>query len=231
MRIASVVFARMDSRRLPGKVLLPIAGRPMLAHVLDRVRRARFPVIVATSDRPIDDPVAALAAREGLPSFRGDADDVAGRALACMAAHRLDALIRISADSPFIDPQLIEAVAELFASHPVAEIATNVHPRSYPPGESVELIARAALKRIVAEARDPADHEHVTRYAYAHPELFHIVNHAASGAYDGIALTVDTPQDLARSEWMFAHGADAAASLDAVVALARRYSAASGEGR
>lgn len=229
MRIAIVVFARMDSRRLPGKALLRLAGRPMLARVLDRVRRSRFPVIVATSDRAIDDPIAALAADEGVPCFRGDANDVAARALACMDAHRLDALIRISGDSPFIDPALIEAVADRFAAQPGTEIATNVHPRSFPPGESVEAITLRALARIAADARDLADREHVTAYAYAHPERFRIVNYAAAASYDGIALTVDTSEDLARTEWMLASGADAAAPLDAIVALARRYGATQGK--
>jgi len=226
LHLATVVFARMDSQRLPGKALLPLAGRPLLARVLDRVLRARFPVIVATSDRTLDDPIAALAAAEGVSCFRGDADDVAGRALACADAHRLDALIRISGDSPFIDPALIEAVADLFAAGPDTEIATNVHPRSFPTGESVEVIARTALARIAAETRDPADREHVTRYPYAHPARFRLANHAACGTnYGGLNLTVDTPDDVKRAEWMLAAGADAAAPLAAVVATARRYEA------
>lgn len=225
MRIAAVVFARMDSRRLPGKALLPLAGRPLLARVLDRVRRARFPVIVATSDRTLDDPIAALAAEEGVACFRGDAEDVAGRALACTDAHGLDALIRISGDSPFIDPTLIETVADLFVSKPGTEMATNVHPRSFPPGESVEVIARAALARIAAETNDSADREHVTRYAYTHPDRFRLVNHAASAKYGGLSLTVDTPEDLERAKWMLAAGADAGAPLAAVAAIARRYQA------
>ena len=221
--IAMAVFARMDSRRLPAKAMLPLAGRPLLGRVLDRARRARFPVIVATSDRTLDDPIAAFAAAEGLACFRGDADDVAGRALACLDAHRLTAIIRISGDSPFIDPALIEAVADVFLSNPGIDIATNVHPRSFPPGQSVEVIARAALARIAVEACDGADREHVTRYAYGRPERFRIVNYAAAADWGGLTLTVDTRADLDRAAWMVSAGADASLTLPAVAALARRY--------
>ncbi|HEY7608070.1 MAG TPA: NTP transferase domain-containing protein [Alphaproteobacteria bacterium] len=226
MRIATIVFARMDSRRLPGKALARIAGRPLLGHVLARVRRARFPALVATSDRALDDPIAALAEGEGVACFRGDAEDVAARALACMERHRFNAIIRISGDSPFIDPALIEAVAGLFMSNSSVEIATNVHPRSFPPGQSVEVIARGALARVIAETRAAADREHVTRYVYAHPGRFRVVNYAAPAAdYAGLGLAVDTPEDLRRAEWMIGAGAGEAASLADIVAIARRYAA------
>ena len=118
MTTGLAIFARLDSRRLPGKALMPIAGRPLLGHVIDRARRARRVdrVIVATTDRPVDDPIAAFADGEGVSVFRGDAADVLGRAVACARAFRLATLVRISGDSPFIDPGLIDHMLEVHAA-------------------------------------------------------------------------------------------------------------------
>ncbi|WP_454021058.1 cytidylyltransferase domain-containing protein [Azospirillum sp. Marseille-Q6669] len=229
MRAAVVVFARMDSRRLPAKTLCPIAGRPLLGRVLDRVRRlpGGHPVVVATSSRAVDHPIVAFAEDEGVSVFRGDADDVAGRALACATALGIGRLVRVSADSPFIDPGLIERVLQA-ATDSSADIATNVFPRTYPPGLSVEAVDAAALRRMAEEAADPEDREHVTRFMYRHPERYSIVNVAAPDwRYDGVSLTVDTSDDLAKADWIAANLGEraATASIGEVVHVARKWPA------
>ncbi len=223
MNLAAIVFARMDSRRLPGKALADLDGRPLLGRVLDRVRRTRFPLIVATSERAIDDPIAAFAEAERAPCFRGEAEDVAARAMACLAAHGLDAFIRISGDSPFIDPDVIAAVSDRFIAGPGIDIATNVFPRTYPTGVSAEAIGRAALARILAATAAPEDREHVTRYAYAHPHRFRIANIARAQDASSISLAVDDANDLERTRWMVREGADETAPLETVIALARAF--------
>lgn len=222
-----LVFARLDSRRLPGKTLLPLEGRPILGRVIDRLRRVapRPGIIVATSDRPLDDPIEAFARAEGVGVFRGTLDDVAQRAFDCAMSRALPALVRISADSPFIAPDVIGQVVERFERGDV-DLATNVHPRSFPPGISVEVLATAALGRVLAATRDPEDREHVTRYIYAHADKFRIANVSApDGRYGGVSLTVDTDADLAKARWIAGRlGPDmAAAGLDAIVALAREW--------
>jgi spore coat polysaccharide biosynthesis protein SpsF len=225
MRLATIIFARMDSRRLPGKSLVDLNGRPLLHYVVARAKRARCDVIVATSDRAVDEPIVSFARTEGVPCFRGSADDVAGRALACAEQHGLDAIVRISGDSPFIDPELIDQLAGSFvAGSGSIDIATNTFPRTYPPGLSVEVISRSTLRKVTGETQDREDREHVTRYIYAKPDRFRIRNCPSDVRYDpGLQLTVDDPNDLDRARWMVSEGADADAPLKTIIRLAQRY--------
>lgn len=223
-----IVLARMDSRRLPGKAMTDLGGRPLLGRVLDRA--CRIPgdhrLVVATSDRAIDDPIADFAAALGVAVFRGSTDDVAQRILACADALGLERIARISGDSPFIDPAL---VARLLARHAErqAEIVTNVLPRTFPAGLSVEVVGTEVLRRILDMTRDAQDREHVTRYVYAHPERFDVHNVPADVDDSDLVLTIDTPEDLARARWLVAQLGDTPeqASSATVIALGRRWSA------
>lgn len=221
-----IVFARMGSARLPGKMLADIGGRTLLGRVLDRARRvAGFTLVVATTTDAADDPLAAAAAADDVPVFRGDTDDVAGRALACARVHGFTRFGRITGDSPFLDPALYDA---LFARHRAAalDLATNAHPRSFPVGVTAEVIATGALARICAATTEPRHREHMTSYVYEHPQAFRIANlDVPDGRYAGLHLAVDTASDLARARWIVANLGDpvAGADLDTIVALARRY--------
>lgn len=226
MTAAVVVFARLDSRRLPGKALKMIAGKTLIDRVLDRATATPGSplVIVATSDRPLDDPIADHVENRGVAVFRGAAEDVAGRALACAERHGLDRFARISGDSPFIVPALIDACLKRSRAGD-AELVTNVFPRSYPVGVSAEAITTAAMRRIVSETDDPADREHVTRYVYNNPDRFRIENVALpDDRYAGLSLAVDTAADHARACWIFeAHGDDL--DLETAAAAARAWEA------
>jgi spore coat polysaccharide biosynthesis protein SpsF len=223
----ALVFARMDSQRLPGKALADLGGRPLLDRVVDRVARARAVsgIVVATSDRPVDDPIAARATALGVEIFRGSADDVAQRALSCCTSRGIDAFLRISGDSPFLAPEAIDGVATLFAAE-APDIATNVHPRTFPPGCSAELIRVGALARALP-AMAAADREHVTPYFYRNADLFRIANLRSDVAYDGVRLTVDTADELARARWVVAETglAPETRSLGDIVALVRAFDA------
>jgi spore coat polysaccharide biosynthesis protein SpsF len=221
---AVVVFARLDSFRLPGKALLPIAGKLLIDRVIGRsLKTPGSPsVVVATSDRTTDDPIANHLESQGVAVFRGAAQDVAGRALACAEAYDLERFVRISGDSPFIAPDLIAACLTR-SREGGADLVTNVFPRSYPVGVSVEAITTAAMRRIVEEIEDPKDREHVTRYAYRESGRFLIENLAPSDRhYAGVSLAVDTPRDHQRADWIFeTHGDDP--DLDTAVAAAREW--------
>ncbi len=226
--VGVVVFGRMDSRRLPGKMLRRIAGKPLLNHVIDRARGipGGLPLAVATSERPVDDAIVRVCEREGVAVFRGPAEDVAARAVACAEAHGFEAFVRLCGDSPFHDGAL---AGEVIAMHERtnSDVATNVFPRSFPPGVSVEVVKTDVLRRVLAVTAEPADREHVTRYFYRHPDDFHIENLAApAGRYDGVELTVDTPRDLARADWIMSRLAErrAEATLDRAASLARQWS-------
>jgi spore coat polysaccharide biosynthesis protein SpsF len=221
---AIVVFARLDSSRLPGKALKPIAGKLLIDRVIARCRAvaSHAPVIVATSDRVTDDPIADHVRRHDLPLFRGAAEDVAGRALACAEEHGLDLFVRISGDSPFIDPALIDRCLTR-ARGGKADLVTNVFPRTYPAGVSVEAISVAAMRRIVEETDDGQDREHVTRYAYRRADRFEIENlEAPDDRYAGLSLSVDTSMDHAKASWIFETRGDDI-DLDTAAAAAREW--------
>tara|TARA_R110001592_G_scaffold161973_1_gene394894 strand:+ start:40570 stop:41307 length:738 start_codon:yes stop_codon:yes gene_type:complete len=228
MTTGIVIFARLDSTRLPGKVLRPLAGAPMLDWSIHRSRAAGIPVMLATTDRALDDPIADFATAADLPIFRGDTHDVLGRALGAAAAFGLDTLIRVSGDSPFIDPAVIAAVVRVhMRNHP--DLTTNVFPRSFPPGISAEAIPRATLDRLNAEVPNNHYREHVTLYAYETPDAFRIVNVPASGAdyredgHAGLHLAVDTPADFARAEWIAQNLPTRDAGLGEIAKLAREH--------
>jgi spore coat polysaccharide biosynthesis protein SpsF len=225
---ATVVFARMDSVRLPGKALADLCGRPMLGRVLDRVRRARLcrRVVFATSERPSDGAIASFAKSEGVEVFRGDAADVVERALGCCDALGLDAFVRISGDSPFMPPELIDRALEAMQQTD-ADLVTNVFPRSYPAGASVEVIKAKALRR-AHERMTTDEREHVTSAFYSAPDAWRIVNFSASArAYADLRLTVDTAAELevARALTTQLMPKPELAALDDIVALRRSLQA------
>jgi spore coat polysaccharide biosynthesis protein SpsF (cytidylyltransferase family) len=199
MKAGAIIVARMDSRRLAGKVLAACEGAPLLWYVVSRVRLVKAfedRVVVATSDRPVDDPLAAHCQAQGWPFFRGSADDVAGRLLAGADHFGLDWFARINADSPLTDPELLGEACEV-AQLDDHDFVTNLQPRSYPYGVSVELIRTNFFRQAYARFRGPQDHEHVTRYLYDHLPQIRYANIVRRGEdLSGQRLTIDTPEDL-----------------------------------
>lgn len=197
--VKAFIQARMSSRRFPGKVLAPFQGRPLIRHVVERVARAlpAQDVIVATSTHPSDDPLACYLQDKGIICFRGPLDDVVARFQACLQAHPCDRFFRISADSPLIDPALVGRLMEEAAGD--EDLVTNVFPRTFPPGQSLELIRSATFSRLEAEELSPEQREHVTLVFYDHPERYTIRNVRAPGP-SGEAAVVDTVEDLQRLE-------------------------------
>lgn len=197
--IGAIVLCRLDSSRLRGKVLMPFHARPLLAHIIARCRQVpafALRVVVATSVRGVDDPIADYCASAAIPVFRGSAADVAGRILACATAHGLTWFARVNADSPFVDPGLLQVGCELAAAQDL-EFVTNLVPRSYPYGVSVEIVKTQAYRRMYEAMTDASDREHVTAYLYQHLDR---IRYAALPKHDCDAskrrLTLDTPDDL-----------------------------------
>lgn len=221
-----IVLARLDSRRLPGKALEDIGGRPLLGRVLDRARLIPngHRIVVATSNRAIDDGIVDFADSEGVDVFRGAAEDVAQRMLDCCYAYGFTRFARVVGDSPFLDPELFGRF-ETHHRETGADVVTNLRPRTFPPGMSIEIIKVSAFRQALRETRDPVDREHVTPYFYAHPERFDIRNISAESDNSDLVLTVDTPDDLERARWIISQleGPPERASADSVIALARRW--------
>lgn len=195
-----IVQARMGSSRLPGKVLRPAHGKPMLGYLLESLSRAALgTVVVATSDTAADDGIARLADSMGLACVRGSEADVASRFETAIRRFGFDAFVRVCGDSPLMDADLVRrGISEFTAEH--CDVATNTQPRSFPKGQSVEVIRASVFLAARPRFDDPADHEHVTRYFYRHPDRFRIRNFACEKDWGGVQLSVDTPEDFRRFE-------------------------------
>ena len=200
MRTGIVIQARFSSRRLPGKVLRPLLGTPLLGWLVERMQAvpAVDEVIVATSTSADDDPVADCARRFGAAVHRGPLDDVLGRFVGAAEAFALDRLVRASGDSPLLDPALVSRALQLCGDG--VDLASNVVERSFPKGQSVEAIAATALRRAASHARQPEEREHVTPYFYAHPAEFRIRGFSAALPAPMLRLCVDTEEDFAAIE-------------------------------
>jgi len=197
-RTIAVIQARMGSTRLPGKVLVPLGGQSMLACVCRRAARAATldGLLVATTDQPADAPVVDECRRLGIDVFRGNEQDVLDRYYQAARATGADVLVRITADCPLIDPELIDQVVRAMHRYR-PDFASNVLERTYPRGLDTEVVAAATLARAWREAEHPYQRAHVMPYLYQHPELFRL--HSVTGPHElgHWRWTVDSPDDLA----------------------------------
>ena len=201
MRRIVIVQARMTSTRLPGKVLMDLAGRPLLAQQLRRLARCRLvdDVVVATTANATDDAVVALARSEGARWFRGSEGDVLARYAGAAREARADVIVRVTADCPLIDPDECDRVIAALVSHPArADYASNVVRRTFPQGLDCEAMFADTLERVDRLARSPAVREHVTAFVWhERPELFLIESVADAEDNSDLRWTVDEAADLA----------------------------------
>ena len=190
----------MTSTRLPGKVLMDLAGRPMLSQQLRRLKRCREAdeIVVATTGNPSDDPVAALAVAEGVRCFRGDEHDVLSRYVGAAREARADIVVRVTADCPLIDPEQTDQVTrELEFNAGSCDYSANILGRTFPRGLDVEALFRDTLERTHRLAHSPAAREHVTWFIYTErPELFLLRPVFDSENNSDLSWTVDTAEDM-----------------------------------
>ncbi|MFA6316462.1 MAG: NTP transferase domain-containing protein [Elusimicrobiota bacterium] len=200
--VRAFIQARMSSRRFPGKVLAPFLGRPIVAHVVSCVCGVvpRSRVVVLTSDEPSDDPLASYAETLGVGVFRGPLDDVFGRFRACLRRHPCDFFLRICADSPLLSPSVIRAVAAAGRAAG-ADLATNVFPRTFPKGQSAELLRAGTFLAVDQRRLTGYQREHVTPFFYENPGRFSIVNvESGRPSLSRVRMDVSEPADLPRLE-------------------------------
>jgi spore coat polysaccharide biosynthesis protein SpsF (cytidylyltransferase family) len=197
MRTVAVIQARMSSSRFPGKVLMPLEGRPMIGFMLDRVRRARHldAIVVATSEDPSDDELARCVESLGFACHRGSLNDVLARFEGAARVAGADVVVRLTGDCPLMEPDLIDrVVAHLHDSG--ADYVSNIAPPTYPDGLDVETFTMAALLRAAAEAVLPSDREHVTPYVRRTENGFRLDNLRGLADLSHLRWTVDYPDDL-----------------------------------
>jgi spore coat polysaccharide biosynthesis protein SpsF len=196
----------MGSTRLPGKVLKDVAGDTVLARVVNRTRRATLldQVVVATSVQPGDDAIAQECNRLGVACFRGDEADVLDRYYQCAREFQAEAVVRITADCPLIEPELIDETVRVFLEQR-PDYATNALVITYPRGLDVEVFTAAALARAWLEAKEPYQRAHVTPYLYEEPVRFQVASLTADGDYSEYRWTLDTVEDLEFVRVIYAH--------------------------
>ena len=194
---AVIVQARMGSTRLPGKVMLELAGKTVLAQVLERC--AAVPgvdlVCCATVEGPDGDPVAAEAARCGAEVFRGSEDDVLDRTYRAAKEQRAEIVLRVTSDCPLIDPAVCGQVLALRVRED-ADYACNNMPASWPHGLDCEAFSFAWLERAASEARKPSEREHVSPFIRNHPDSRKANLPGPGGTGVRHRWTLDTPADL-----------------------------------
>ena len=202
-RIAGIIIARMDSYRLPGKVLANLGGQPLLEWIRSRASAVQglAEIVVATTDRIIDDPIATFASSAGIKVHRGECHDVVARVLGCAREIGADWFFRLNGDSPFPDFTLLtQAVNQLKREAGAVDLFTNLGDCQFPYGIAVELLRTEALASNAAEKDDPATREHITKRFYRSPEHFKIVHlsQPVNSPLKCARLVVDTAEDLDR---------------------------------
>src|SRR5262249_43404691 len=178
---------------------LPLAGKPLLTRMLERLLAARAPsrVVVATTREVADDVVAHLAARAGVPCVRGHPTDLLDRHLqAARAFDDCEAVVKIPSDCPLIDPETVDRVIDAFRADPDVDYVSNLHPATWPDGFDVEVMPRAILEIAHREATLPHEREHTTPFIWDHPERFRLRNVAWDRDLQmSHRLTIDYPED------------------------------------
>lgn len=225
--ILTVVQARMGSSRLPGKVLLPLAGRPLLVRMVERVQRARLAgtVAVATTTDAADDAVAACCAAHGIPCFRGDALDLLDRHYQAARHYGADIVLKIPSDCPLIDPAVIDQVLGVYLENPDQyDFVSNLHPATFPDGNDVEVMRFEALETAWREARRPLEREHTTPYFWENPDQFRLANVVWATNRDfsmSHRWTIDYPEDyeFINAVYEALHPANPAFGLDDILRL------------
>lgn len=199
MKIAAVVQARMGSTRLPGKVLADLAGHPVLWWVVDRLRVASTldEVIIATTTEARDDEIAQFCHEESVACLRGDEEDVLNRYHAAANRFGLDAVVRITADCPLLDPHLVDDVVGPWIAQPETyDFIANTLVRKYPRGLDAALIDAEALDRAHREADRDEERIHVTPYLRATQNEFRTLSVEGPVDLSHLRWTLDEPRDL-----------------------------------
>jgi spore coat polysaccharide biosynthesis protein SpsF len=200
----AIIQARMSSTRLPGKSLMPLAGRPLIHHVVDRIS-ACLPidkVVLATTDSSADDILADWAINLGLDVYRGSELDVLGRFHGAAMSSGASIIFRITADDPFKDPKVIESVFNQLTDCEL-DFSYNNNPPSFPEGLDAEVFTFDALDRAAFEALDPFEREHVTQYFYRHPEIFRQKNLSCDRQLSSFRWTIDTIADYQMAQAVY----------------------------
>lgn len=214
MKIVCIVQARMGSERLPGKVMKDLLGKPMIEYTLRRLKQSRYidEVILATSDKKEDLPLAEYVSEAGFQIFRGDETNVLKRYICANEIYKGDIIIRVTGDCPLIDSKILDNVVTYFMSNKYDYVRLDV-PNTFIRGFDVEVFSAEALNRVYEIVKNEYEgspyKEHVTFYMYKHPKEFKIGLVEGSELYKkDYRLCVDTKEDFKIVETIYSHFGD-----------------------
>jgi spore coat polysaccharide biosynthesis protein SpsF len=209
-KVVAIIQARMGSSRLPGKVLLPIAEREMLDWVVKRTLSATLinQVVVATTTDASDNPIVEFCKSHEYQFTRGSLHDVLDRYYQTATAHQANVIVRLTADCPFIDPDMLNSNIRTFLeTSPPLDFAANRLPmeRTVPIGLDTEICTMEALTKAWEETASAHHREHVMPYFYENPNIFNILHIKHSPDYGSLRWTVDTKEDLVLANTIATH--------------------------
>ncbi len=192
-----IIQARLNSRRFKNKALHLIYGIPLIQHVINRVRKSKeiSKIIVSSSFKKSDNQLISYLKKNKTKFFRGDLENVALRLYETANIDRAKYFVRISGDSPMIDPNLIDKAIKISKKTKGHDIITNVFPRTFPKGQSVEVIKTFTLKKSLKNF-SKTDKEHVTKFFYKNSKKFNIKNFVLNKKIKEIKMSIDTKKDL-----------------------------------
>jgi perosamine synthetase len=199
-KVVAIIQARMGSTRLPGKTLMEIEGKTLLEHIIQRIGKAKTidGIVVATTSEEADKRIISAAEEEGVESYAGSVDDVLDRFYQAARKAKADVIVRITADDPFKDPEVIDHIVGIFLEAGGSlDYASNTIETSYPEGLDIEVFSFEALKRAWSNAKKASEREHVTPYIWKNPDIFRVRNVKREGVdLSSLRWTLDNENDL-----------------------------------
>jgi spore coat polysaccharide biosynthesis protein SpsF len=188
----------MSSTRLPGKVLMPVLGKPLLEHLVERLKRVTLSddIIVATTKNSADDVIERFCQDQAISCYRGNEEDVLSRYYEAAVTYSADVIVRVTGDCPLLDPALVdEAIRYFIDHHPNYAYVSNVQKRTYPRGMDIEVFSFESLAEAFYDATKPSEREHVTPYLYQYTKHFNTGHLIAESDHSAKRWTVDTKED------------------------------------
>jgi len=187
----------MDSTRLPGKVLLPILGKPVIWHINERLKFSKNidKICISTSKEQTDDPIVRFAEKNQIEYYRGSKENLVARHLGAADKFGAETIVRITADCPLVDPQIIDALIEIRKKDPIADFISNTKVRTYPVGLDVEVIPRNTLEKILSISDNLVFYEYfISMYIYERSNIFKSVGIQLDKP-NLLRWTLDYPED------------------------------------
>jgi len=198
IRVLAIIQARMCSTRLPGKVLRDIMGKPLLAHVIDRISKSKLVdnnIILATTSNPADNVIVNFANENHLDCFVGSEENVLDRFYQAAKRAGADIIVRITPDDPFKDPEVMDKIIQIMLDGDFDYVSNTIKP-TYPEGLDIEVFSFETLEKAWENAKKPSEREHVTPYIWNRPDTFKLCNVENDVDLSPMRWTIDTNNDL-----------------------------------